>query len=111
MLVEAVNKTLRVRWPDAVEIRLVPGRPVAVPEDRARKLLQMAGGRVRIVALAPGLWVTYDSPLFGELTAEVVGVPGDGTVTIYQPLTGAVVAIPLAWVLGLAPPGRRPDAQ
>lgn len=39
---------LRVRFTEG-EIRLSPGQPVDFPEDRARKLLVKAAGKVRLV--------------------------------------------------------------
>lgn len=53
MLVEAIGRPLTYRWP-AGEIRLEPGKPVALPDERARKLLEKAPGKVRLVALPPG---------------------------------------------------------
>ena len=55
-------------------------------------------GGLRVQDLPAGACITYQSPLFGDLRAEVVEVSADGTVTLYQPLTGALVRIPLAWV-------------
>ncbi|TKB75257.1 MAG: hypothetical protein E8D45_07835 [Nitrospira sp.] len=53
MLVEAVNGPIRYRWPGG-EIRLVPGKPVELPNDRAERLLAKAGGKVRqITTTAP----------------------------------------------------------
>ena len=46
MQIEAVGKTLTYRWPHG-EVRLEPGKPVELPDDRARKILQKAPGKVR----------------------------------------------------------------
>ena len=52
MLIEAIGKPIRYKWPGG-EIRLVPGQPVNLPEDRARKILAKAPGRVRSINPAP----------------------------------------------------------
>jgi len=48
MLIEAVNQPVRYRWPGG-EICLLPGRPVDLSEDRARKLLAKVPEKVRVV--------------------------------------------------------------
>ncbi|TSA02155.1 MAG: hypothetical protein D4R81_05185 [Nitrospiraceae bacterium] len=48
MLIEATGKALTYRWPHG-EVRLEPGRPVELPDDRANRLLAKAPGRVRAV--------------------------------------------------------------
>ncbi len=60
------------------EIRLVPGQPVDLPDDRAARLLSKAPGRVRTVESTERVMshlhvrtVTWDSPLFGLLSATV----------------------------------------
>ena len=102
--VEAVERPLRVRFRSG-DLVLRPGQPCPLSPPLARLLLRKARpGLVRIVDLSAGAWITYRSPLFGDLTAEVLGVPGNGTVAVYQPLTGAAASIPLEWVSGLAKP-------
>lgn len=48
MLIEAIRRPLRYRWPGG-EIRLVPGQPMDLPEDQARRVLLKAGDKVRVV--------------------------------------------------------------
>ena len=48
MLIEAVGKTITYRWPHG-EVRLEPGKPVGLPDDRAQRLIEKAAGRVRVV--------------------------------------------------------------
>ena len=100
MLIEAVGRPLTYRWPEG-EVRLEPGKPVNLPDERARRLLDRAPGRVRIVAgLAPvtvGAVVTWDSPLFGILSGPVLEVL-DTSVTIQHPLTAVPCTIPKAWL-------------
>ncbi|MDZ4733662.1 MAG: hypothetical protein SGJ16_08760 [Nitrospirota bacterium] len=52
ILVECVGAPFIYRWPDG-EVRLAPGHPVELPDDRAARLLAKAGGRVRVVASSP----------------------------------------------------------
>lgn len=102
--VEAVARPLRVRTL-AGEFLLRPGEPHGFSAREARALLKKAPpGRVRVVEVPAGAWILYQSPQFGEMTAEVLAVPGNGFITIYQPLVRAVVSIPLAWVLGMVDP-------
>jgi len=51
MLLEAVEMPITYRWPGG-EVRLEPGKPIDLPQDRAAKLLAKAAGKVRMVAAA-----------------------------------------------------------
>jgi hypothetical protein len=55
MLIEAVAKPLTYRWP-AGEVRLLPGQPINLPAERARKLLARAGSKVRVVTPPSSPW-------------------------------------------------------
>ena len=48
MLIEATERPFIYQWPGG-EIRLEPGRPVSLPDDRARKLLARVGSRAKEV--------------------------------------------------------------
>lgn len=48
MLIEAIQGPITYRWPGQ-EVHLVPGTPVDLPDERARRLLVKAQGKVRIV--------------------------------------------------------------
>lgn len=48
MRLEAVGQPIRYRWPGG-EIVLIPGQPVEVEPDRARRILAKLGDRVRAV--------------------------------------------------------------
>jgi hypothetical protein len=48
MIVEAIYRPLRYRWPGG-EVYLAPGHPVDLPADRAQRLLAKAKGKVRLV--------------------------------------------------------------
>lgn len=55
MMVEAIGEGFTYRWPGG-EVRLKPGEPVDLPDERARRLLTKAPGRVRVVppSIQPG---------------------------------------------------------
>lgn len=91
---------LTVRSPGG-DIQLIPGKPVDLPEPKARELLQKAGGRVRLVSLPPLevmgkahdaqdsiVAVRIESPIIGEfwfmLSETEVFDPADG-LPIYRP--------------------------
>ena len=48
MLIEAVDFPIRYQWPGG-EIRLLPGKPVQVDEERGKKVLAKCGPKVRAV--------------------------------------------------------------
>ncbi len=48
MLIEAIGQPFIYRWP-AGEIRLEPGAPMDLPQERAARLMAKAPGRVRYV--------------------------------------------------------------
>ncbi len=86
------------------EVRLVPGQPVDLPDDRAARLLGKAPGRVQAVEPATdtdgdllGRIVSWDSPLFGLLNATVQEVLPNG-VRVFHPLTEIECVIPTTWL-------------
>lgn len=95
MLIEALAP-LTVRLAEG-DIRLFPGKPVDWPEERALKLLARAPGKVRAITAAShvGQIVTWESPIFGQLTATVLAET-DQTVTVWHPLTERDATIPKA---------------
>lgn len=98
MLIEAVEKALTYRWPDG-EIRLIPGQPMEVPEERARRLLEKAAGKVRMVEEPyVGAIIEYESPLYGTMRAIVVDVLPHG-VKVDHPLVHEDATIPTAWII------------
>ena len=60
MLIEAIGKPLTCRWPGG-EVRLEPGTPIDLPDDRAKRLLSKAPGKVRMVipAIQAGSLITW----------------------------------------------------
>ena len=100
MLIEATGKPFTYRWPDG-EVRLEFGRPVELPEDRARKLLAKAPSKVRVVAslaveAVDTVTDAYQSVYAVKIGGSVVGEfwfclsetepfdPGDG-LPVYRP--------------------------
>jgi hypothetical protein len=92
----------RGRWG---EVRLIPGHPVDLPDDRAARLLSKAPGRVRAVGTAQservdltGHIVEWNSPLFcGEMRATVLEDLGHG-VRVLHPMTEVECVIPTTWL-------------
>lgn len=106
MTIECVGPAFTYRWPTG-EVRLVPGRPVELPDDRVSRLLEKAPGRVRVVEAAnstnadlSGHIVNWKSRLFsGEMRATVLEDLGHG-VRCVHPLTEMECVIPRAWLQG-----------
>ena len=53
MLLEALDRPFKFLFSDGTQVRLAPGHPVEMSEDRARRLLDRAKGKVRAVPLPP----------------------------------------------------------
>jgi hypothetical protein len=53
VLVEAITHPIRFYFADGQEVRLKPGHPVDLPQDRARRLLGKVGKKVRVVPSRP----------------------------------------------------------
>ncbi len=103
MFVEAIDHPIRYHLADGREVRRVPGQPVDLPDIQARKLLAKVPGKVKLAStrppcLQPGTWIEWDSPLFGRLRGELLGVRDDGRLEVFNPVTQTVTPIPRAWV-------------
>ena len=72
MIVEVVGEAFTYRWPGG-EIRLEPGKPVELPDERAKRLLAKAPGRVRVVSpsIQPGDSIKWTRGDGTEHTATV----------------------------------------
>ncbi len=93
---EAVTPVI-YRWPGG-EVRLQPGERVNLPEDRARRLMQKAGSRVREV-IKPGTSVRFTSPVFGPCTARVLVHDGETVLVADHEVMGAgPICIKAAWI-------------
>ncbi len=118
MILEALE-LLTYRWPDG-EVRLEPGKPVSLPDERARRLLAKAQGKVRPVEtltkpdpgqVSPDVWVAWHSPLFGECTAQVAMAPENGWFVVRcHSVTGDLALIHLNWDVRIIPPAPK-DAE
>jgi hypothetical protein len=98
MKLEAFGKPFIYRWPGG-EVRFEPGKPVDVEPERARRILAKLGDRVRPVGVPqPGEVVTWDSPLFGTCTGEVLATHPDGSVLVWHPSTDRLAKIPADWM-------------
>lgn len=55
MTIECIGSSFTYTWPGG-EVRLEPGKPVDLPDERAKRLLTKAPGRVRVVppSIEPG---------------------------------------------------------
>ena len=101
--IECIGSPFIYRWPTG-EVRLVPGQPVELSDDRAARLLEKAPGRVRVVVSAYradgnliGRIVSWESPLFGLLSATVQEDLPNG-VRVVHPLTEVTCVIPTTWL-------------
>lgn len=107
MIIEAL-KPLRVAFsdPGQAPIHLKPGYPVNLPDDQARRLLEKAPGKVRLISEAkPGDTVEWLSPLFGRLTGELLAIQDNGDLAVFHPCTDALAMIAPAWVCATSQAG------
>ena len=111
MKLEAIGKPFTYRWPTG-EVRLAPGHPVTLPDDRAARLLETAPGRVRVVptpgtaspALQPGCWVEWHSPALPNSQGEVLEVDEAAkTFLVFHPRTEALRWLPISWIARRGP--------
>ena len=101
MLIEAVSKPIRYRWPEG-EVRLVPGRPIDLPEERAQRLLAKAGRKIRVVSSPSSPWppaCLESEKKFGTVEAllypllhHMVGTP-KGTGKLVQVFAGRAAVL------------------
>jgi hypothetical protein len=104
MKLEATGHSFLYRWPGG-EVRLEPGRPIDLPDERAKRLLDKAPGRVRVVESTKringdltGHIVVWHSPLFrGEMRATALEDLGHA-VRVFHPMTEVECVIPTSWL-------------
>jgi len=98
MLIEAVSCPIRYAWPKG-EIRLIPGQPVEVPEERGTKILKKCGGKVRIVEpITIGTMIEFRSPLFGLCTGRVLSLEVESIRIGEHSVVKEIVSIPQVWI-------------
>ena len=97
MKVEVIGRALAYTWPGG-RVVLEPGKPIDLPDERAKKLMKRCPGRVRVVtAIQVGAIVEWDSPLFGILSGVALEVSPSG-VTVFHPLSETECTIPMSWL-------------
>ena len=104
MLIEALMP-MNLTLPEGVK-PLKPGDRVELSEEKARKLLRLAKGKVRLVEppLHPGVWIEFFSPFFGMCTARIHEVTVDGCVITNHSVLkgeGEPVTIPASLLCGI----------
>ena len=57
MILECTGESFIYRWP-AGEVRFERGKPIDMPDERARRLLSKAPGKVRVI-LQPGSLIAW----------------------------------------------------
>ena len=57
--IEGIGEPFLYRWPGG-EVRLEPGKPIELPDERAKRLLIRAPGRVRVIpTFEPGAMIGW----------------------------------------------------
>lgn len=61
MKLETTGKAFTYRWPGG-EVHLEPGKPIDLPDERAKRLLDKAAGKVRMIppTIQPGDRIAWD---------------------------------------------------
>ena len=78
MLIEATNQPVRYRYRDGRELLFRPGSPIEIPFAEAKRLLEKAEGKVRLVGAAKPDWLREwreVAAISSGLTAEDVRLP------------------------------------
>ena len=90
MIIECIGSPFTYRWPTG-EVHLEPGKPVDLPDERARRLLDKAPGKVRVcpLTIAAGCQVTWTRGDGTRQEAFVDAIHTDDTGTRW-----ALVALP-----------------
>jgi len=89
-------------------VKLEPGQRLTWPTLAVESLLARIPERIRLVEspaqLHPGVWVEFDSPLFGMVTARILSVEVDTVwLTNHSVLKGEdePCRIPASWIYGV----------
>jgi hypothetical protein len=106
MRLEVIGRPLTYKWPGG-KVHLQPGIPVDLPDARAKRLLDKASGKVRVVETSnrsngdlTGHIVKWESRMFwAEMRATVLEDLGH-SVRCFHPLTDVECVIPKAWLSG-----------
>jgi hypothetical protein len=100
MKIEATGKSLIYRWPGG-EVHLEPGKPIDLPDERAKRLLMKAGTKARMVLSPVQLgdrieWLRGDAVQQG--TVDFVHVDVDGIAWAFVTIRGSWAAVNLKFV-------------
>lgn len=88
---------------------LRPG-PVDLPDEDAIRLMAKKPDAVRPV-VEPGDWVTWLSPALPAQEGEVLGIDGDGTFSVFHPLSETLCRLPVAWITRLVKSPINPEGS
>lgn len=59
MIVECIGQAFTYRWPGG-EVHLEPGKPIDMPDERAKRLIEKAPGKVRVIpTFQPGSTIAW----------------------------------------------------
>ncbi len=95
-MIIAPLQPIKIRLPSGEVRALVPGHPVDLSDEDARKLLARAPTKVRRVP-EPGEILSWESPLLGDCCGEVVATDANGA-TVWHPVTERLSRIPWDWM-------------
>ncbi len=105
VFVEAIDHPIRYHLTDGREVCLEPGQPLALPEDRALKLLARAKGKVRLAELANPEWLAE----WRTLARITDGIRADDP--RFQPVMAALEQCDTTFLAGDWPAFQRAAAQ
>ena len=97
---ECIGTPFIYRWPHGC-IRLAPGSPVTLPDERAARVLTKMPGRVKVIAVDQsriGHIIHWESPMHGFLRATVLEDLEASGVLVMHPLTDQECLVPVGWL-------------
>ena len=98
MTIECIGSSFVYTWPGG-EVRLEPGKPVDLPDERAKRLLAKAPGRVRVVhrLIKPGDVIRWTRGDGSEHHGRVDSLhhDSDGTVWVFVTIGDGWAAVNL----------------
>lgn len=107
MLTFEALRPLRLNTRTRGKISLQPGERLTWPDEAVKQLLEKIPDRIRVVVegtpIQPGMWIQFFSPLFGDVTAQVLSLEVGGVwITQHSVLRQPEpVKIPVAWIQGV----------
>ena len=103
MIIEALAP-LHIKTKTRGVLKLTPGQSMELPDRAVGQLLQQVPEKIRVIRAThspgPGVWIEFDSPLFGTCTAKVKVMTIRGLVVTDHSVLGPTqeVAIQAAWI-------------